>query len=419
MKKISQKFDLWLIGICSSRVLTYLIFMSYAAALPVLQREWQMSAAAAGLISSGIQLGYAVSLLFFSVLADRMGAKRVFLYSSVATAITSLLFALLARDYYSGLILFTLVGISMGGTYTPGLMMIADRYPPEGRGRAVGFFIASTSLSYALSLGISGISLSSGGYRIAFLLNGLGPLFGFIVAAIALGTTANQIYPRRREQKFATEVLQNKPVLLLIIAYAFHNWELLGMWAWTPAFLSACLMVRGSETWSAAGGGAQMVGLLHLLGMAASLSMGALSDRLGRSRMILFIAGVSTICSFTMGWLIGFPVGFIIFFGMIYSFSALGDSPILSAGITESVDPSYLGAAFALRSFLGFSAGAIAPLVFGALLDWTNPSFSESGFYTIWGWAYAVLGWGGLGAVLAAYFLHRGIDGIDDDSYNH
>ena len=92
-------------------------------------------------------MGYAVSLLIFSILADRIGAKRVFLLSSFFSVITSLLFAFLARDYYSGLILYTLVGISMGGSYTPGLMMLADRYAPSDRGRAVGFFVASTSLS--------------------------------------------------------------------------------------------------------------------------------------------------------------------------------------------------------------------------------------------------------------------------------
>ncbi|MCK5552245.1 MAG: MFS transporter, partial [Deltaproteobacteria bacterium] len=166
--------DLWLLGICSSRVFTYLVFMTYAAALSVLQREWGMSAAAAGSVSSGLQIGYAISLVIFSELADRIGAKRVFLFSNVSSAIVSLLFAFFARGYYSGLILYTLIGISLGGTYTPGLMMIADRYPSRGRGKAVGFFIASTSLSYAVSLGISGAALPWGGYRSSFLLTCLG-----------------------------------------------------------------------------------------------------------------------------------------------------------------------------------------------------------------------------------------------------
>lgn len=397
--------DLWLLGLCSSRVLTYLVFMAYAAALPVLQREWDMSATAAGSISGGFQIGYAISLLIFSVLADRIGAKRVFLLSMFSTVISSMLFAFLARDYYSGIILYTLIGISMGGSYTPAVMMIADRYAPRDRGRAVGFFIASTSLSYTLSLIMSGAALQSGGYRLAFLLTCSGPLVGSIVAWITMSSTLNKIYPRRQEQKFSKEVLQNKPAILFISGYSLHNWELLGMWAWTPAFLSACLMLGGSDAWVAAGSGSQIVGLFHLMGMTASLTMGTLSDKVGRALMILLIASISTVCSFMMGWMIGLPFMLVVIVGMIYAFTAIGDSPALSAGITESVDPSYLGAALALRSFVGFGAGAVAPLAFGAILDLTNPNFSTDGFYVTWGWAYCVLGLGGLGAVVAAYRL--------------
>jgi MFS family permease len=120
-------FDLWLFGICSFRVFTYLVFMTYAAALPVLQREWGLSAAAAGSISSGFHIGYAFSLVIFSELADRIGAKRIFLWSNACTATASLLFAVLARGYYFGFILYTLIGISLGGVYTPSLIAFGPR----------------------------------------------------------------------------------------------------------------------------------------------------------------------------------------------------------------------------------------------------------------------------------------------------
>jgi len=402
-----MRLDLWLLGICSSRVFTHLVFMTYAAALPLLQREWGMSAAAAGSISTGFHIGYAISLVIFSELADRKGAKRVFLWSILCSAAASLLFAIFARGYYSGVILYSLIGISSGGVYTPGLMMIADRYPATGRGKAVGFFIASTSLSYAISLAISGAALPWGGYRPAFLLTCSGPLVGSLLAWKTLASTPNKVFPRSREQRFSTEVIRKKSAVLFIVAYILHSWELLGMWAWTPAFLSACFMVKGSGTWTAAAGGAYIVGLFHFMGMFASLSMGTLSDRLGRALVILLVGGISAACSFTMGWLISFPIILIIAVGMVYAFSAIGDSPILSAGLTESVVPSYLGAAFAVRSFFGFGAGSISPLVFGAFLDWTNPAYSDSGIYTTWGWSYGVLGLGGLGVVVAVYILHR------------
>ncbi|MEJ2727774.1 MAG: hypothetical protein P8185_04540 [Deltaproteobacteria bacterium] len=49
------------------------------------------------------------------------------------------------------------------------------------------------------------------------------------------------------------------------------------------------------------------------------------------------LAGVSTLCSFSFGWTIGLPFSIVILVGMVYAFSALGDSPILSATMTESV----------------------------------------------------------------------------------
>jgi MFS family permease len=402
------KFDLWLLGLCFSRVLTYLVFLTYAAALPVLQREWEMSATTAGSISSGFRIGYAFSLMLFSALADRVGAKRVFLLSNISAVVVSLSFAVLARGYYSALVLYTLVGISLGGVYTPGLMMIAERYPPKGRGMATGIFIASTSLGYAVSLGISGVALPWGGYRASFILTCLGPLVGFLLAWATLASTPNTVFPRYRGQRFSTEVLRNTSAMLFIAAYTLHCWELLGMWSWTPAFVSACLTARGSGVLTAVGSGAYIVSLFHLMGIVASLSMGKLSDKLGRALVILIVGSISAVCSFVIGWLIGLPVGFIFVIGMIYAFSALGDSPILSAGLTESVEPSYLGAAFALRGLLGFGAGALSPLVFGALLDLANPASAYAGIYSTWGWSFSMLGAGGLGAVIAAYVLYRG-----------
>jgi MFS family permease len=95
--------------------------------------------------------------------------------------------------------------------------------------------------------------------------------------------------------------------------------------------------------------------------------------------------------------------------GMIYAFSALGDSPIFSAALTEVVDTAYLGSAFGLRSLLGFGAGAVAPLAFGAILDWSNAMPAGQRLYTTWGWAFSTLGLGGLGAVWATYQFGKGL----------
>ena len=401
------KFDWWLTGICFGRALSQTVTMVYAAALPVLQREWEMSAAKAGAISSGYQIGYAISLLVLSSLADRIGARFLFIASTMSGAVLTTVFAFFARDYSSALILYTLVALAIGGSYTTGLILLSEKYTPERRGMATGFYIASSSLGYFVSLVLSGIAIPLGGYKLSFFLTAVATILSSIVLWVTLAKTQETLVVRQKKQSFKGAVLANKPAMLFMGAYTAHCWELLGMWAWAPAFMTACLMSEGSEGLYAAGVGAYITAGFHLAGLVASFSMGSLSDRLGRARVILFMAGISTLCSFVFGWTIGLPFAVIAAVGVVYNFTSLGDSPVLSAGLTEVVTPSYLGAAFGLRSLLGFGAGAISPVVFGAILDWTNPQGTGQTYYANWGWAFVSLGVPGFAAIWAAAKLRR------------
>lgn len=392
----------WLLAICLSRVGAYMIYIAYAATLPVLQREWQLSGTAAGSIASAFQIAYAISLMGCSALADRVGARRVFLLGTVASAMASLAFAALARDYWSGLGLYTLLALTLGGTYTTGILLLAENVPPERRGRAMGGYLAGHSLGLALALLLTGAAIPRGGYVLAFWLLASGPVIGGVLAWRAVQSTTNVITARHRDQRFGAEVLKNRPAMLVIAGYTMHSWELLGMWAWTPAFLAACFVAAGSELTRGAGLGAYMTSLFHLTGMAASLLAGVFADRFGRTPVILAMAAVSAACSLVFGWLIGASLAVVVAVGLLYGFAALGDSPIYSTAITEVVAPAYRGAALALRSLLGYGAGAVAPLLFGAILDWHGIERAGA-----WGWAFVSLGIAGAGAVASAVLLYR------------
>lgn len=411
MKPESRGPDLWLLGLCAARFFMTLIFMTYAATLPVLRSAWGMSAAAAGSVSTGFQIGYGVSLFGFSWLADRIGARRIFLISAALSAAAAIAFALFARSYLSGLLLYTLVSLSQGGTYSTAIMLIADRYRPERRGAAVGWLIASSSLSHAASLLITGIVLPRGGYPLTFLVTATGTLVGTAVVWLVLRSVPNVVHPRHEGLHVQTEVLRNPQALRLTLGYTAHSWELLGMWAWTPAFLAASFTASGSLALRAAQLGAYLSASFHLMGLLASSTMGRLSDLLGRRRVLLTLAVLSTACAFAIGWLIASPLPVVASIGAVFGFTALGDSPVFSVALTEAVRPAYLGAALAIRSLLGFGAGAIAPLVFGAILDATNPQGATP---TTWGWAYVALGIGGLIAILCAYGL-RPTSGARED----
>jgi MFS family permease len=379
-----------------------MVYIAYAATLPVLQREWNLSGTAAGSIAAAFQVAYAVSLMGCSALADRLGARRIFLAGTVASAIVAIGFATLARDYWSGLAVYTLLALALGGTYTTGILLLAENIPVERRGRAMGTYLAGHSLGLAVALMLAGVAIPRGGYVLAFWLLASGPVVGGVLAWLAVRSTANVVTPRARGQRFGGEVLKNRPAMLVIAGYTFHSWELLGMWAWTPAFLAACFVASGSELTRGAGLGAYMTSLFHLTGMIASLLAGVFADRFGRTPVILLMASVSAGCSLVFGWLIGASLALVVGLGLLYGFAALGDSPIYSTAITEVVAPAYRGAALALRSLLGYGAGAIAPLLFGAILDWYGIKNAGA-----WGWAFVSLGMAGIGAVAAAVLLYR------------
>ena len=392
----------WLGAICLSRVGSYMVYIAYAATLPVLQHEWRLSGTAAGSIASVFQVAYAISLMGCSALADRVGARRVFLVGSVTTAVIAALFAALARDYWSGLVLYTLLALTLGSTYTTGILLVAEHVPVDRRGRAMGAYLAGHSLGLALALMLAGAAIPRGGYVLAFWLLALGAIAGGGLAWIAMHSTGDAVPPRATHQRFAGEVLRNRPAMLVIAGYIFHSWELLGMWAWTPAFLAACFVAAGAGLTRGAGLGAYVTSLFHLTGMLAALVAGVFADRFGRTPVILVMAAVSAGCSLVFGWLIGASLALVVGVGLLYGFAALGDSPIYSTALTEVVAPAYRGSALALRSLLGYGAGAIAPLLFGVILDWQGARNAGA-----WGWAFVSLGAAGLGAVLSAVLLYR------------
>ena len=359
-----------------------------------------MSAAQAGTVASGFMVAYALSLLASSWLADHFGAKRVFLASAFLSACSAMVFGFLAHSYFTGLVFYALAASTQGGLYTPAIILFSSRYDASQRGSAVGYLIASTSVGYAFSLGISGLCLHWDGYRAAFVVTGLLPVLGAILAWFALRKTINVVHPRVRGVRVFALLRKNPNARFLVNGYTAHSWELLGMWSWTPAFFAASLALAGNSLADTAQFGAYLAASMHLIGSVASASMGRLSDSWGRRNVLMVTAAAGMILSFTIGWLIAAPIYVLAGIGILYYFAAIGDSPVLSTALSESVDMGYLGSVLAVRALLGFGAGAIAPVVFGAVLDWTNPT---SAVAEQWGWAFMTLGIGGAIATWYAY----------------
>ncbi len=399
----------WLLWLCASRTGFALMFTAYAAAIPLLKPDWGMTAGETGLIQSAWHGGYLFSLVAVGFLADRYGAKRVFLLSSIASSISAMVFALFADSFLTGMLLYGMTGLFSGGSYTPGLALIAERFQSGGRGRAMGFYIAAASGGYALALVITGALTPFIGWRGAFIVNACGPVAGTLLALYALRATPNVVHPRSAEhaaEKPVGVILANKPAMLVTWAYTFHSWEMLGMKAWMPAFLAAAAAyTTGSSATASASLGAGLAAIAYVGSMAGSVTGGWLSDRMGRTWTMLLLATTSASCSLLLGWMIGLPLWLLVVICFVYSFTAVGDSSVFSTAVTELVPPRHIGAAYSVRSVLGFGAGAIAPWVFGLVLDAAGAA--QASPVVTWGLAWCSLGIIAMMSPLATWRLRR------------
>jgi MFS family permease len=398
----------WLAALCASRILFSLIFVAYAAILPLLQQAWGMSASAAGLVQSGWHAGYVVSLFGAGLLADRIGARRTFLGMSMAACVASAAFAAFANDALSALALYTLAGVFAGGSYTPVLALISQRFAPATRGRAMGWYLAAGSLGYAIGLAASGPLVSWGGWRFSLYVAAAGTLAGTALAFRLMRGIADEAHLTQSsppQPSRMAQVLRNRPAMLVIWAYTFHCWELLGMWAWMPAFLAVAAARGGALDASVVGLGALLAGLTHLTSMAGSLMGGTWSDARGRTTVMLAMGIASLACSFTFGWLVASPLWLLVAIAMVFNLTAIGDSSVYSTALTELVPPRILGSAYAIRSVLGFGVGAISPWVFGVVLDATRAAQLDA--TTIWGLAWGSLALGAVPGPLIAWKLRR------------
>lgn len=176
------------------------------------------------------------------------------------------------------------------------------------------------------------------------------------------------------------------------------------MWSWTPTFFAAIIAISGNRFDETARFGAYLVASMHLTGALASVIMGRLADQLGRRVVLIHVGTIGACLSMVIGWITAWPTWLLLFIGLVYYFFAIGDSPVWSTALTEAVESSHLGSILAIRALVGFGAGGIAPIAFGAVLDLTNPPDTSP---ENWGWAFMVLGLGGLAATLSAIFYRE------------
>jgi MFS family permease len=390
-------------------VLSATWFVAYSAVLPLTQAAWGLSAKEAGLIQSGFHLGYLTSLFLVGFIADHYGAKRAYILTGVAAISSPWAFVLFADGLWSAFWLHALTGLCQGGSYTPALALINDNVDRARRGRAMGYLIAGSSAGYAICLLVAGVALKFTDWRGTLAVVACLPVVSWLLGLYVLKDTANTVHPRPAGESVLhalPAMFRNRRGMLSVWGYTCHNWELLGVWAWLPAFLAAALLLNGYSIGNATATALSFAALTYVANIAGSIVGGTMADRWGRTQTILTWSCVSLAISFSIGWLISIPIGVLVAIACLYNFAAIADSSTHSTVLAEAVPAHYIGVAYAVRSAIGFGAGVVSPFVFGWALDLAGGGKGSTDAFA-WGIAWATLGIGAMLGPLTTWKLQR------------
>ncbi|OGA24552.1 MAG: hypothetical protein A3I02_07175 [Betaproteobacteria bacterium RIFCSPLOWO2_02_FULL_67_26] len=390
---------------CGAEIFSMTGFAAYTTLLPVLQREWSLSNSEAGLISGIYFAGYVAATPVLTSLTDRVDARRIYLLACFLSVAGAAGFMLFAQGLWSALFFQFLIGAGLGGSYMPGLKMLADQLEGPVQSRAIAFYTASFGIGSSLSIFICGLIGAAFGWQWSFAYGAAGPLFAALMVNVAMprGRTRAAGLPAPALLDFRP-VLRNRRTLPYIIGYSAHNYELFGQRSWMVAFLAFSASLQPAEAPMLLGA-ATLAAIINMLGPVMSVSGNELAIRFGRTRVIFTFMTASGLVACVLGYTAALPWLLVFLLMALHYGLMLGDSAALTAGVVASAHPDQRGATMATYSFLGFSSAFLAPLVFGVVLDLAGGNRSV----VAWGLAFASIGvFGVLAPVARLLYSRRG-----------
>ncbi len=338
----------------------------YSFVLNDIRREFALSDRASGLLIALPLASSAVGGALFGWLADRIGRTRALTASiavySLATAACGL------AQTVEQLALFRIVlGLGMGGEWATGAALVAETWPAEHRGKALGVMQSAWAIGYALAAAVNALVLPAWGWRGVFLA-GVAP--ALLTLWIRRSVTESQVWldrpPRSGESAGIRRSLGPRLVRLAAIVAVMNAATMFAWWGlftWIPSYLArpvaqggAGLSLLRTSTWI----------ILMQAGMwLGYVSYGFLSDRFGRRRTyvtyLLTAAVLVPLYGATRAPLALLLLGpFVAFFGTGY-FSGFG-------AVTAEIFPTAVRAtAQGLTYNAGRGLSALAPFTVGAL----------------------------------------------------
>ncbi|HYE83449.1 MAG TPA: MFS transporter [Clostridia bacterium] len=413
--RLSEKNKVFLYML-AAMVLGYLPWYNFSAVSKYIAAEFSLTVNQTGIIMASFQAGYVVVVLVTGWLADRVGERKVVAWATLCTAIFSTLFAFLAKDFTSILILRLITGLSAGAIYIPGMALLSSWFPPDERGRVLGAYTGALTLAYAGGYFVAAPIAAAYNWRYGMLWTSL-PAFiaAFIVFFLVKEKPSDMFENVKAVQRIKgeQEIQKSAPgkeyagPILITTGYMGHMWELYTFWGWIGPFMVACSLASGYDEAQAVAIGGQLAAFIILLGVPSVWLAGIAADKIGRTKTIIVCAFSSLIMEFFFGYLYGKSLAIVVIVGLWIGFWVVADSAIYKAGMTEMVNREIRATALGVESAFGYFMTILSPFIFGKVLDRMNLGIKDATLATNWGLPFLILGAGALLAPVSIFILRR------------
>jgi len=142
---------------------------------PDLARDWGLARGALGPVFSAGLFGLMMGALVFGPVADRIGRKKIIIFSTAAFGIGTLA-TVFAQDITSLLVIRFLTGLGLGGALPNAVALTSEFSPHRRRATMVMAMFVGFSVGAALGGLIAAALIPAFGWRSVFLIGGIAPL---------------------------------------------------------------------------------------------------------------------------------------------------------------------------------------------------------------------------------------------------
>ncbi len=214
--------------------------MLLSMVLPYVMRELGIRADRGGLLGLLTLGSSAVGGALFGFIADRIGRTRALMASILVYSLASGACGF-STTFWELAVFRIVLGLGMGGEWTTGAALIAETWPAEHRGKALGLMQSTWAIGEMIAAGLTFLVLPRFGWRAVFFAGVLPALLCFWIRR---GVPESHLWLARgkKQQAGSLHLLWRQgilwPGLLATVMNAFSMFAYWGLFYWIATYLS-------------------------------------------------------------------------------------------------------------------------------------------------------------------------------------